>query len=215
MKEDKGIIPLITGGLSLIADSIAIISLFYNPTFLTSIFAITFFFLLSVYAWLALSWYGIRRNFLRQPEGTKQRRLPAIRPAVIGWGIISLTISVFFSYHAGFPFYLIIIGVYPLVYYVLYNLLPNLYPEMRIFLTRVGGYTCRHYIMAESGTTIPVFIDVGETIQVIGSHRVKGEIIPKHYLFRLRHQEGYLSYKDLISNFKVGKRADRLNSEMD
>ena len=201
---------MVTGLIALAADIIALYSYFKNPL-LQSTDLNVLLFILSLYFWVVLSWYYIRRGFLNGTlKNRYQRRIPVLRYALIGVGLLAAIINGGLTYLTQFPYILFQIAFYPIAYAILFYLLPVAYEEMRLYLTRLGVYTCKHAIWTIPTKEYDSFIILeGEKMTVISSYRIKNEIIPPHYYIKRMHQKGLVRYDDLLSNFKVSKASDK------
>lgn len=206
MKSLKDLFFGITGVLALCADFIALYTYFKNPSPQNADLNLLLF-VLSQYAWVALSWYFVRRSFMNGVSRKRfQRRFPVLRYSLLGFGLLTGIISGTLTYITQYPFLLIQIGSYPIAYGILFFLLPVVYEEMRVYIMRLGVYVCTNDLWtAQSSEFESILILSGETISVISMQRIKREIIPDHYYIRLKHQKGLLKSEDLLANFRVSK----------
>jgi hypothetical protein len=211
MKKGE-LFPLILACIGLLADIISIGAFVLNAKAgnnIGDLFQQTFFvnlaFFLVLYSWLILSWFMIRRNYKASiSRGILQRRIPIIRNAIISFGVITLPFTILIAYIAS-NFWLLVIHLlnFPLLYFLLYMLMPLVYEEMRVFITRIGDYVSKTRVYLNFGE---ILIEEGERISVIKNYGINE---PEKYFFQKGNKGGYLLYTDLISNFKVSKAAKR------
>jgi len=212
MKETINIILAIIG---LVADLIGIyvfIRLGENPPeggFAFKQFYV-FAFVINAYAWLVISWFIVRRNFLHTAaRGLAQRRIPIIRFTVVFVGLISLLFTYLIS-NAAHQYSIVVFHILltPIIYGFIYYLMPVVYEEMRIYITRLGDYSCRNDLWSNSEIDKKDILILGEgrdKISVISFYRKKGEFLSNYYFFRRRHETGYIHYQQLFTNFSVSK----------
>ncbi|MEI9921888.1 MAG: hypothetical protein WDO14_24315 [Bacteroidota bacterium] len=203
----------LTGILALIVDAISLINYFISPSIQTPNLNLLLF-VVTIYGWLVLSWAAVRHSFSTAIiNGRVQRRFPVLRYATMGVGLVTGLFNLALSYATGELFILLHAAAWPIVYGILYLLLPVVYEEMRPFILRRGVYECRTdlWTVCDDGFD-SILILAGEKITVISSHRSGYELIPSFYFVMCRHQKGLVKYYDLYNRFRLAKGGAAANT---